>query len=268
MAHFFCLELPAWLDQCSVQAVELLLNEKAPVHNDFACDAFEAMIADHAIDAVKKDILLCFVPIEHNCVRVIAETISSATPKVLNSANQQALKSSFVLQNLMENSATAKTRGFVILCAGPNPKKSCRFDDIHKIFENPNPTTMQLATMIFQGNFLKPASQKQQQKKKQKILTCTIKSDSGSKIKCKLENEMKIIAAFEEIQQKCVAFILEIQRNCLPYGIDDIRKFFENPTAAAMRFHENFMESRNLARCLINNILNSDAMLSNSLMPS
>ena len=168
MAHLLCLELPPWLDQSAVPTVELLLNEKAPIPP--ARDTFEAIIEDHAIDAVKKDILLCFVPIEHNCVRVIVETISSATPRVLNSANQQALKSSFVLHDLMENSATAKIRGFVILCAGPNPKKSCCFDDIHKIFENSNPTTMQLATMIFHGNFLKPATQKQQQKKKHKLL--------------------------------------------------------------------------------------------------
>ena len=112
MAHLLCLELPPWLDQYAVPTVELLLNEKAPIPP--ARDTFEAIIEDHAIDAVKKDILLCFVPIEHNCVRVIAETISSATPRVLNSANQQALKSSFVLHNLMENSATAKIRGFVI----------------------------------------------------------------------------------------------------------------------------------------------------------
>ena len=168
MAHLFCLELPPWLDQYASPPVELLLNEKAPILP--VRDTLEAIIEDHAIDAVKKDILHCFVPIEHNCVRVIVETISSATPRVLNSANQQALKSSFVLQNLMENSATAKIRGFVILYAVPNPKKSCCFDDIHKIFENSNPTTMQLATMIFHGNFLKPAAQKQQQKKKHKLL--------------------------------------------------------------------------------------------------
>ena len=183
MAHILCLELPPWLDQYAVPTVELLLNEKAPIPP--ARDTFEAIIEDHAIDAVKKDILLCFVPIEHNCVWVISETISSATPRVLNSANQQALKSSFVIHDLMENSATAKIRGFVILCAGPNPrirfviefypcpnpKKSCRFDDIHKIFENPNPTTMQLATMIFHGKILKPAAQKQQQKKQQELLS-------------------------------------------------------------------------------------------------
>ena len=169
MAHLLCLELPPWLDQYASPPVELLLNEKAPILP--VRDTLEAIIEDHAIDAVKKDILHCFVPIEHNCVRVIVETISSATPRVLNSANQQALKSSFVLQNLMENSATAKIRGFVILCAGPNPKKSCCFDDIHKISDNPNPTTMQLATMIFHGKFLKPAAQKQQQKKQQELLS-------------------------------------------------------------------------------------------------
>ena len=121
MAHLLCLKLSSWLDQYAVPTVELLFNEKAPIPP--ARDTFEAIIEDHAIDAVKKDILLCFVPIEHNCVRVIVETISSTTPRVLNSANQQALKSSFVLQNLMENSATAKIRGFVILYAVPNPKK-------------------------------------------------------------------------------------------------------------------------------------------------